>query len=553
MKTWKQCAAGLVALASWTPGLLAQPPAVPPAVAPVAGPPAPGGLWTFLGLSKPQLAECRDKICKSQIGQLINSGMAPIRTFTGGLMPSCCPVASRADLAKPADSAEGAAARIAADEAGAKARRAAVRYLGTVDCHYWPEAEAGLINALRTDKNECVRMEAAWALGSGCCCTKKTVEALSITVSGSDRDGHAAEKSDRVKEAARFALERCVACFNSKCAAGEQLPAPKEQAPKEKAENTAGKPKQPAVPYYEKISTEPAEDIYDRARKLLEKGYTPENYVPDVLPTTHKSDHSLYNVVRTAFGKAGTQGTTPALATVRATPRPSPAPTTQQLQASMNLALSQNMPKPNGAVLFPNTVVAWRPASRPQQVATAAAEQPRGLIEAVRNRAAGQQPSTTVQVVEPEPVRMPEARVVSVERPVDRPAQALPAAATAYRTITYHKPADKGVQQASHQLPPGTFLPQLLDTLQRGNEAERTWAAQGLCGVDSRAHPEVIQALANASRVDPAPTVRASCVRCLAELNAGTPEVVHALHTLQGDANDDVRAEVQKALIKLGR
>ena len=37
---------------------------------------------------------------------------------------------------------------IQADEAGAKAHRANVRYLGTVDCRYWPEATEGLINAL---------------------------------------------------------------------------------------------------------------------------------------------------------------------------------------------------------------------------------------------------------------------------------------------------------------------------------------------------------------------------------------------------------------------
>src|SRR5256885_11485017 len=35
--------------------------------------------------------------------------------------------------------AETTAAKIKADEAGANARRAAVRYLGTVDCHYYPE------------------------------------------------------------------------------------------------------------------------------------------------------------------------------------------------------------------------------------------------------------------------------------------------------------------------------------------------------------------------------------------------------------------------------
>src|SRR2546425_250805 len=74
--------------------------------------------------------------------------------------------------------AEAAAAKIRADEAGAKARRTAVKYLATVDCHYYPEAEAALIAALRADRNECVRLEAALALGGGCCCTRNAAQAL---------------------------------------------------------------------------------------------------------------------------------------------------------------------------------------------------------------------------------------------------------------------------------------------------------------------------------------------------------------------------------------
>src|ERR1700676_4964140 len=103
---------------------------------------------------------------------MLNNGLTPISSMSGGLVPLCCPAVSLADLAKPADSPEGAAARIKKDEIEAKARREAVRALGLVDCHYWPEAQDALINALRADRNECVRMEAAWALNNGCCCNK---------------------------------------------------------------------------------------------------------------------------------------------------------------------------------------------------------------------------------------------------------------------------------------------------------------------------------------------------------------------------------------------
>src|SRR5262249_26693728 len=146
--------------------------------------------------------------CATPLGGLFNNSLKPISALSGGMIGEFCPIGpSAADLAKPPDSAEGAAAQIKLAEAQAKARRAAVRYLGTVDCHWFPEAEAGLINALRGDTNECVRLEAALALGSGCCCNKKTIAALNMTVSGSNKDGKPSENSERVKAAAAYALQ----------------------------------------------------------------------------------------------------------------------------------------------------------------------------------------------------------------------------------------------------------------------------------------------------------------------------------------------------------
>ena len=67
------------------------------------------------------------------------------------LIPPLCPPNTPTKEELEAKGAVGAAAAIQADEAGAAQRRAAVRYLGTVDCHYWPEAEDALIGALRTE------------------------------------------------------------------------------------------------------------------------------------------------------------------------------------------------------------------------------------------------------------------------------------------------------------------------------------------------------------------------------------------------------------------
>jgi hypothetical protein len=105
------------------------------------------------------------------------------------------------------------ASAVAADEASAKERVAAVEYLATVDCHYWPDVEEAIIASLRTDRNECVRYAAAKALISGCCCGKKTIEALTIVVNRTDKDGNPSENSDRVVAAACMALQRCLAVY----------------------------------------------------------------------------------------------------------------------------------------------------------------------------------------------------------------------------------------------------------------------------------------------------------------------------------------------------
>jgi hypothetical protein len=143
---------------------------------------------------------------------MVNSAAAPMSAMSGGLMGNCCAQNSIANAIanSPADSSEGAAARIKKDEEDAKARRNAVRYLGTVDCSRWPEAEAALKTSLRFDRNECVRFEAALALRNGCCCTNSIIDALTNCVLGENKkDIFPIEKSDRVRAAAADALARC--------------------------------------------------------------------------------------------------------------------------------------------------------------------------------------------------------------------------------------------------------------------------------------------------------------------------------------------------------
>jgi hypothetical protein len=159
---------------------------------------------------------CKAKFCASQLGLMLNNMITgPIGALSGGFIPPCCPVApTAAQIAALEAIAPGGAvataAKIKASEADAKARVAAVEYLGTVDCTRWKEATKALVNALRADPNECVRYAAARVLNSGCCCNKETIAALKVCVAGEDTDGNPPENSPRVKAAAFNALQNCL-------------------------------------------------------------------------------------------------------------------------------------------------------------------------------------------------------------------------------------------------------------------------------------------------------------------------------------------------------
>jgi hypothetical protein len=276
-------------------GIAAAAGAVPPVAAPVAAA-EPTTLWSFLGLSKKQKEQCRQKLCQSPCGQFLNKAFLPMSAFTGGIVPPLCN-----GLPTPEELADkgavGTAAAIKAEEAQAKARKAAMKYLGTVDCSRFPDAQDALIKGLRGDTNECVRYEAALALGNGCCCTKATMEALSVAAACSDRDGFHRERSDRVRAAAVAALQRCLACYVDPNPPKQEKPVegkPEEEKKKDetksesltKPQNTAdaksvdteptptAKAKAPrpiGMDYYARIMNAPRDQIVEEARRVVEK------------------------------------------------------------------------------------------------------------------------------------------------------------------------------------------------------------------------------------------------------------------------------------------
>ncbi|MCE9532709.1 MAG: hypothetical protein K8T89_16555 [Planctomycetes bacterium] len=290
-------AAIIIVFSAWSSANGQDPTVVAPAATPATATAAAGGaknIWSMICLTPEQKAACKAKFCKSGIGKLINGMLAPAAAMTGGIIGPCCPdpnkVANPDDLKLPADSAQGAAAKIKAEEAQAKARIAALQYLATVDCRYYPEAEAALINGLRADKNECVRAEAAKAFARGCCCTPKVLKALSICVSNSNKDGFPAERSEYVLAFAYVALDRCLrSCMQAE---PEQSP---EKAPEKKAAlNNAN----PALiqslaengtilkaGYYSLVDQMPTNAIYADARVALSKGL---NLSPETLARLQK-------------------------------------------------------------------------------------------------------------------------------------------------------------------------------------------------------------------------------------------------------------------------
>jgi hypothetical protein len=276
-------------------------------------------LFSLLLPTAEQKKALMEKLCKCGLVKLAKSFVAPVSLYSGGVIGGCkcCPDETQPNpeaLKKPETSAEGAAARIKKAEAEAAARRQAVRYLGTVDCERYPEAEEALINALRGDTNECVRYEAALALGRGCCCTRNTIEALSLTVSASRKDGNPAERSPRVRAAAAVALQNCLARYcevrpiEPALLERPEAPAPPEVPP--------GAP--PPVPGAGQAASAPPAQVVARARRTLEQHYagsrrlhplplTPEPPLAKTAAPPEKpgrSGHDLLSIFRRAVATA---------------------------------------------------------------------------------------------------------------------------------------------------------------------------------------------------------------------------------------------------------
>jgi hypothetical protein len=594
MKRWKVCCTGLVLMAGLVPEARAQGiPAAPPVAAPPAAPgvavtgapapaAAPANLWTFLCPPPDKMAACKDKFCASGLGQMINNGLAAPSTFSGGIIPQCCAVVSPLDLAKPADSAEGAAARVKADEAAAKKRREAVRYLGTVDCRYWPEAQAALILALRADRNECVRLEAAWALGHGCCCTNATIEALRLTVISGTADGNPPEPSERVKAAAQAALAHCLACFVEvvpvpeviKNGGREKITAPEKgsKAAPDKLPNTLSSNAALPSDYYRTAAAQPREKIVAEARLAMEQTPVTTTVASASPPVAHSvADIVAYSMggsrlplqigTRTVGPTVVVEKTVPAPTAPVVTTTPAPAPHKESLVDAIRnmhrpLVATKPAPAPNPVQSPPKSVV---PASAPAKASSTSDVTPVSVPEAspAPAKPTGKIKTTPLiksppSVPAPDPVPSTKsAYPASPNNAFTQPSPDSPAspAYSPYPPMPMSQPVAPAPRTSSlGGMSPTQLLSMLRDSVQ---PEQREWAADCLAACDGWTNPKVVEALTAAARGDQAPMVRAACVRSLGRMEVRTIPVVSVVQSSKADCDPRVRHEAELALAKL--
>jgi len=81
----------------------------------------------------------------------------------------------------------------------------------------------------------------------------------------------------------------------------------------------------------------------------------------------------------------------------------------------------------------------------------------------------------------------------------------------------------------------------------------REWAAEALTASGNNHHnPQVVDALVAAAKDDPAASVRATCIRCLAKMHVNTAPAVTTIQGLKADPDPRVRSAAEQALTSLG-
>ena len=487
-------AGAILAAGLWQAAALGQAPAAAaPAVASADPTAAAATKPTFCDRLDKACDKCRRKICASPLGGMLNSITKPLSVATGGIIPSFCPaMPSDDDLKKPG--AQGAANQAIKDALEASARRKAVRLLGTFDCHWYPEAETGLAMALRTDRAECVRLEAAIALNRGCCCTRLIVEALEDCVGGTDKLGPS-ENSPRVQAIACMALERCLGCPDAMAveeepkSIDERKEEPREEAPRRLNDPNGSKPVAPGTQL------------------------TPQNG-PAFGPTVKgsgKPGRALIEHARQTVAVAQARIEKSAVAA-----QPSIPAGQRSLTGLANYVINGNQSAQNQTSMPPVAATTNVPAVA-RTAGPQAAPRPLPSKPAIADAPAAASASMPVKIapVNPNP--------------------------------TVNEPVTSTPESSRRTIDP-TIL-HCLETLRDAQDPETRHAAvRTLASCNWHEHPEAITGLIYAARYDHHAGMRVAAIRSLVSIKAGTPEVISGLKPLISDPDEWIRHEATQAI-----
>jgi hypothetical protein len=105
-----------------------------------------------------------------------------------------------------------------------------------------------------------------------------------------------------------------------------------------------------------------------------------------------------------------------------------------------------------------------------------------------------------------------------------------------------------GVRAVAYEVGASPWQPSLATLRDCLYPSEREWAVEHLSSCNWKSEPVVVQALMTAAKDDPAPTVRAACVRVLGRMKVNTMPVVETVKRLHADPDLRVRQEVEQAL-----
>lgn len=502
--------------------------------------------------------------------------------------------------------AEKTAGMIRKDETEAKSRRAAVRYLGTIDANRWHEVEDALISALREDKNESVRWEAAMALSHGAC-SKRILKSLTVVVTQSAEDGNPRETSTYVIDAAKYALKHCLEHRDTAIDSGSPMirsaDATKVDAKApvkltaydvkvqqtsmasvvEQAQAALGTSSMASssvmsagsgtVVYFGNASSQPT--MRERMKRFMPdvlKRNEPSTYQVTTMPSTPSTPRDTY--VRTDMAMPSTTMVTnqpaPVIKTAAAMTTPSTVTTSPSMPSTEMPKLTTTtspMPKPMDA---PPARVIIPPVTRPVPPSAPAAMETTHVpvVEARKSATpAVEMPVSSKTIIPPLSRTVPSAAPITPSMPAatQAPTTMRPVVAAGWRNgMESEKPliasptTSAPVMQASLSLEKTvtvtvrTTADRVVQYLQDDTYSRlREYAVDGFKPTDNESVHKVLPAVMKSGREDASPKVRAACARCLGRMGTSTPDVTGTLDAMKNDGDAIVRRDAILALSKL--